>query len=310
MSTQPDRAECRRRGSAAAAVLVGLGLLLALQAGRAAARAARPAHPLIVFLSDFGSVDDAVAICKGVMLSLAPDAQIIDLTHQVTPYSIAEGARLLTRTAPYYPAGTVFVTVIDPGVGTSRRPIVVKTRRQQYFVLPDNGLITQVVDRDGLEGAREIRNGRWLLGGPASSTFHGRDVFSPVAAHLARGDDWTLVGPPVAELARLELPRAVVDEHGVRGSVVALDGPYGNLVTNIDRDSFQRMGYATGEPVRLRLGGEDLTVPLVATFGDVPPGRPLVFIDSRGLLSLAINQGNFAQTYGVTPPAELVIYRK
>ncbi len=307
---QPDRVEREQCRGALAAVFVSLGLLLAAPCGHGAARPVRPARALIVFLSDFGSVDDAVAICKGVMLSLAPDAQIIDLTHQVTPYSIVDGARLLARTAPYYPAGTVFVTVIDPGVGTSRRPIVVKTRRQQYFVLPDNGLVTQVVDRDGLEAAREIRNARWLLGRSASSTFHGRDVFSPVAGHLARGDDWTLVGPPVADLARLELSRAVVDERGVRGSVVALDGPYGNLVTNIDRDTFQQMGYAAGEPVRLRVAGEDLTVPFVATFGDVPPGRPLAFIDSRGQLSLAINQGNFAQIYGVTPPSELVIYRK
>ena len=272
--------------------------------GRAAAR------PLIVFLSDFGTLDDAVAICKGVMLTVAPNSEIIDLTHQVTPYSISEGARLLARTAAYYPAGTVFVTVIDPGVGTSRKSVVVKTKRGQFFVLPDNGLVTPLVDRDGLAGAREIRNPAWLIGGALSSTFHGRDVFSPVAAHLARGDDWTKVGPVVATLTRLEAPQAVVDERGVSGSVVAFDGPYGNLVTNIAGELLSQLGYARGDLVHVKIGAEDLQIPYAATFGDVPVGAPLVYIDSRGLLSLAINQGNFGRAHGVTPPVALVVLRK
>lgn len=244
------------------------------------------------------------------MISVAPDAEIIDLTHQVTPFSISEGARLLARTALYYPAGTVFVTVIDPGVGTSRKSIVVKTRRGQYFVLPDNGLVTPLVDRDGLAGAREISNPAWLIGGKLSSTFHGRDVFSPVAAHLARGDDWWQVGPAVTALTRLETPLAVVDQQGISGSVVALDGPYGNLVTNIAGDDFRALGYVPGDAVRVRLGAEQVTVTYATTFGDVPVGRELAFIDSRGLLSLAINQGDFARSRGINPPAPLVVLRK
>ena len=270
----------------------------------------RAARPLIVFMSDFGTLDDAVAICKGVMLGIAPDAQIVDLTHQVTPYSIAEGARLLARTAPYYPAGTVFVTVIDPGVGTSRRSIVVKSKRGQYFVLPDNGLITPLADRDGVAGVREIRNRGWQLGHATSSTFHGRDVFSPVAAHLARGEDWTLAGPAVTSLTRLEIPQAVTDERGINGSVVALDGPYGNLVTNVSGEAFGQLGHAHGDSVHIRIGSVEFTVPFVVTFGDVPAGQPLLFVDSRGLVSLAINQGNFAQSHAITPPVGLVIYRK
>jgi S-adenosyl-L-methionine hydrolase (adenosine-forming) len=292
--------------------IVGIALLLAWHVGTAAPASSgpRPARPLIVFMTDFGTLDDAVAICKGVMLGIAPGSEIIDLTHQVTPYSIAEGARLLARTAPYYPAGTVFVTVIDPGVGTGRKPIVVKTKRGQYFVLPDNGLVTPVVDRDGLEGAREIQNRDWLLGGSTSSTFHGRDVFAPVAAHLARGENWTRVGPAVTAVARVEVPRPVIEDYGVTGSVVALDGPYGNLVTNIAGDVFRQMGYERGESVRIRVGSVVLTVPFVETFGDVPLGQPLLFLDSRGLLSLAINQGNFARTHGITPPVGLVVYKK
>ena len=161
-------------------MLLPTGLLFAAPAFTLAAPTPKP---LIVFMTDFGTVDDAVAICKGVIKTLAPDAEIIDLTHQVTPYSISEGARLLSRTSQYYPSGTIFLTVVDPGVGTSRRSIIVRTKRSQYFVLPDNGLITLVVDRDGIEGIREITNPKWSLAGSSSSTFHGRDIYSPAAAH-------------------------------------------------------------------------------------------------------------------------------
>jgi hypothetical protein len=290
-----------------ALVMAGVAALVAPPGSRAAEHGHRP---LIVFLSDFGTLDEAVAICKGVMLSIAPDAEVIDLTHQVTPYSIAEGARLLAGTAPYYPSGTVFIAVIDPGVGTSRKPIVVRTRRGQFFVGPDNGLVTPLVDRDGLAGAREIRNPAWTLGSERSSTFHGRDVFSPVAAHLARGEAWAGVGPALGALTRLEIPRATLDERGIRGNVVGLDGPYGNLVTNISGAEFSALGYAPGDPVHIRVGTEELAVPLAGTFGDVPVGAALLFVDSRGLVSLAINQGNFATTHRVGPPAELLIFRR
>ena len=289
--------------------LCTLGLLLA-RTVVPQAQALEQHRPLIVFMSDFGELDDAVAICKGVMKSIAPDAEIIDLTHQVTPYSISEGSRMLVRTAQYYPAGTIFVTVIDPGVGTSRKSIVLKTRRGQYFVQPDNGLVTQVAKRDGVEAIREITNPRWELQGSSSSTFHGRDVYSPVAAHLARGDDWTQVGPVLANYTRLEVPQASVDAQGIRGLVVALDGPYGNLVTNIDRDIFDRLGFQLGDSVRVAIGSTELSVPFRRTFGEVAPGSTLLFIDSRGLVSFAINQGNFAEKYRITPPAPLRVFRK
>jgi S-adenosyl-L-methionine hydrolase (adenosine-forming) len=277
----------------------------------AAAAANAPAHgrPLIVFMTDFGVIDDAVAICKGVMKTIAPDADIIDITHQVKPYSISEGARLLVRTAQYYPAGTVFVTVIDPGVGTSRKSIVLKTRRGQFFVQPDNGLITQVADRDGVDGVREITNPEWQRHEP-SSTFHGRDVYSPVGAHLARGDDWTQVGPLLTAFTRLEVERATMDATGIKGLVVALDGPYGNLVTNIGREQFRQLGFRLGDTVRISVGSSELSVPFRRTFGEAAPGSALLYIDSRGLVSLALNQGNFAAKYRVVPPAPLVIFRK
>jgi S-adenosyl-L-methionine hydrolase (adenosine-forming) len=266
--------------------------------------------PLIVFLTDFGTVDDAVAICKGVIKTLAPDAEIIDLTHQSTPYSISEGARFLGRTSQYYPPGTIFLTVIDPGVGTSRRSIIVKTGRGQYFVLPDNGLITLVAERDGIEGIREIMNPKWTLAASMSSTFHGRDVYSPAAAHLARGEDYKDAGRALKDVTRLDIPRVTVNSAGVQGQVVALDGPFGNLVTNVARDDFAKLGYQVGDTVHVRVGEKEFTVPFVKTFGAVPVGKPLLYIDSRGLMSLAINQGNFAAVNGIVPPLPMKILPK
>jgi hypothetical protein len=301
----------RFRRAPKAVILCWLLLLNGVLCGAPAGALAAPAtKPLIVFMTDYGTVDDAVAICKGVIKTLAPDAEIIDLTHEVTPYSISEGARLLGRTSSYYPPGTVFLTVIDPGVGTSRRSIIVKTKRGQYFVLPDNGLITLVVERDGIEGIREITNPNWSLAGSSSSTFHGRDIYSPAAAHLQRGDDWTDAGPELKNVTRLDIPRVTVDSTGIQGQVVALDGPFGNLVTNIEGRDLAKLGYHVGDAVRVRLSGSEYSVPFVATFAAVPVGKPLLFIDSRGLASLAINQGNFASKHGISPPVPLVILPK
>lgn len=140
--------------------------------------AMKPAsRPVIVFMTDFGTANDAVAICKAVIIAIVPDVRIMDITHQVSPFSIAEGARYLAGVTPYYPSGTVFLVVVDPGVGTSRKAVVVKSKKGQLFVLPDNGLITPVADRDSVEGAREITNPAWMIGDKVSSTFHGRDIF-------------------------------------------------------------------------------------------------------------------------------------
>ena len=139
--------------------------------------AAAPRKPTIVFMTDFGTANDAVAICKAVILGISPDSRIMDITHQVTPFQIEEASRDLFGVTPYYPAGTVFLVVVDPGVGTSRKAIIVKSKKGQFFVLPDNGLISAVLDRDGLEGAHEISNQNWMIQAAVSSTFHGRDIF-------------------------------------------------------------------------------------------------------------------------------------
>jgi S-adenosylmethionine hydrolase len=266
--------------------------------------------PTVVFMTDFGIVDDSVALCKGVMYGITPNLRIVDLTHQVNAFSIRDGARFLFGTTPYFPSGTVFVAVVDPTVGSTRKAVVVKSKRGQFFVLPDNGLMTMVEDRDGIEAIREITNPDWMVGARISSTFHGRDIFSPVGAHIARGDDWTQVGPPVKELVRLDLKSASVDDKGLTGEVIALDGPFGNLVTNISTEDFLKLGYERGDKLKVTIAGHEVEMPFVRTFSDVPLKHPLLYIDSRGRASFALNQASFAAAYNIDPPQPIFIPRK
>jgi len=261
-------------------------------------------------MTDFGTANDAVALCKAVMLSIAPDVRIMDITHQVTPFQIEEGARLLEAVSPYYPPGTVFVTVVDPGVGTSRKAIIVKTKKGQYFVLPDNGLITPVLDRDGLDSAREITNQTWMIQAPVSSTFHGRDIFSPAGAHLAAGWDFNLAGPLVPELVRLNPKLSTTTDKGVDGLIIALDDPFGSLVSNIPGDEFKKLGYVLGDKIRIEINKKPVTLPYAKTFMDVPVGDILLFIDSRDRVSIAINQGSYSKKFGIEPPGTIFIPRK
>jgi S-adenosylmethionine hydrolase len=291
-------------------VIFGLLSLFLLGSFVSAEQAPAQYPPTVVFMTDFGTVDDSVALCRGVMYGITPNLRIVDLTHQVTPFSIQDGARFLFGATPYFPAGAVFVVVIDPGVGSTRKAIVVKSKRGQFFVLPDNGLMTMVEDRDGIESAREITNQDWMIGNKISSTFHGRDIFSPVGARVARGDDWTKVGPEIKQLIRLDLKPAKIDDRSLSGQVIALDGPYGNLVTNINADLFLNMGYRHGEKVSVTIGGRVIEMPFVRTFSDVSLKQPLLFVDSRGRVSFAVNQGNFAQTYGIEPPQPISIPKK
>jgi S-adenosylmethionine hydrolase len=290
-------------------LLVSLLLLFALHVLRAQST---PAPRVIGFMTDFNVKDDAVGICKAVMFGIAPDARIIDITHQVSPFDIAQAGRFLAGSAPYFPHDAVFVAVIDPTVGSTRKAIIVKSKLGQYFVLPDNGMITQTADRDGLVGAREITNPAWMIGAKLSSTFHGRDIFSPAGAHLARGDDWTAAGPAldVSKLVRLENNNAMINANGLHGQVIGTDGPFGNLVTNVPAETFTKLGYKLGDHVPVTIAGIRYVLPFVKTFSDVPVGDGLLYIDSRGRLSLGIDQGNFAEVRHVAPPVPLEIPAK
>ncbi len=271
----------------------------------ATALRAQPTQHVVGFMTDFDVKDDAIGICKAVMEGIDPGIRIIDISHQVSPYDIAEGARFLAGSAPYFPANSVFVVVIDPGVGSTRKAIVAHSRRGQYFVLPDNGLLT-LMPSDGpdqIVEAREITNPAWMIGERLSSTFHGRDVFSPAGAHLARGDNWAEAGPKleVTKLVRLDIHNPTLDTTGLLAEVLGLDGPFGNVILNVSSETFAKLGYHLGDQVPVRLDRHVYTIPYVKTFSDVPVANPLLYIDSRGRVALSLNQRNFAEQYKVTP---------
>jgi len=275
--------------------------------GAAQAASTRPA---IVFMTDFGTANDAVAICRAVIYGIAPDVRITDITHQVTPYSIEEASRFLYGVTPYYPAGTVFLVVVDPGVGTSRKAIAVKSKKGQYFILPDNGVITPVLDRDGLEEAREIANQHWMIQAPVSSTFHGRDIFSPAAAHLAEGWEFNLVGPTLQQLVRLSAKASVTSDKGIDGDLIGLDDPFGSLVTDIPGEEFKKLGYNVGDKVLVTINKKLVALPFAKTFMDVPVGESLLYIDSRGRVGIAVNQDSYSRKFNIAPPGKVFIPRR
>jgi hypothetical protein len=177
-------------------------------------------------------------------------------------------------------------------------------------VLPDNGIITPVIERDGLQSVREITNRSWMISDAISSTFHGRDIFSPAAAHLAAGWDFNKAGPEVDQLVRLQPKTSVMNERGIDGEVIGLDDPYGSLITDVPGDDFKKLGYNLGDRVTVQIGRKAVVVPFVKTFMGVPVGESLLYIDSRGHVGIAVNQGNYAAKFNVAPPVKIFIPRK
>jgi S-adenosylmethionine hydrolase len=263
-------------------------------------------RPFISFLSDFGS-DSAAAICRGVMLGIASDAQIVDISHSVRKYAIRDGAFLLWASLPWMPIG-VHVAVVDPGVGTSRRPIALQTGRDDILIGPDNGLLVPAAERlGGIQAARELANPAWMLP-ERSATFHGRDIFAPMAAHLAIGGAFDEVGPGVdpASLESMRLPTATVLPGALETSVVYIDS-FGNLrLAGSRADLAKAVGpLESGRPLRVEVApdgdspGFAETAPWARTFGEIPLGAPLLYEDSFGELALADNQASAAERLGI-----------
>ena len=269
----------------------------------------------LVFQTDFGLKDGAVCTMKGVAFGVDPDLRIFDLTHEIPAFSIWEAAQRLEQTASYWPGGTVFVSVVDPGVGTDRKSIVAKTKTGHFFVTPDNGTLTFIAESMGIEAVREIDEKVNRLGGSEESyTFHGRDVYSYTGARLASGAiGFTEVGPELpAEVFRIPYQKAVCEKGVVKGNIPILDSQYGNIWTNIGKDVFAGLKPELGQPflVTILKGEEEIykeKVLYVHTFGDVPEGDVLLYQNSLGNLSLAINMDDFAGTYGVDSGPEWTV---
>lgn len=261
-------------------------------------------RPIIGFLTDFG-LDGAAATCRAVMLSICRDAQIVDIGHTVRKYAIRDGGFLLRFALPYFPVG-VHVAVVDPGVGTRRRPIGIRTGRGDVLIGPDNGLLIPPAEAlGGIDEVRELANRElWLP--VTTSTFHGRDIFAPVAAHLANGDsDFAAVGPTLeaADLVRLPAPEATVTDGAIETVVTYVDS-FGNVRLAGGAEELARAfgELVDGQPLAVEFGGDR---PLReasrygTTFGVVPTGASLVYVDSLGNLAMADNQGNLAARLGI-----------
>jgi S-adenosylmethionine hydrolase len=251
-------------------------------------------------MTDFGLEDDAVGLMRGVIHAIAPRSAIADLTHRVPAFDVAEGARLLADAPGIYPPGSVFCVVVDPGVGTARRAVVARLADGTCVVAPDNGVLTEVLARHGPATVRVVTN-QALVRKALSATFHGRDVFAPVAAHLAAGTPFEQVGKVVTDLVRLERQEPTRTKTELRGVIEALDLPFGNVWTNVPTDWLEGLGVAKGDLVSVFLGDakQPLRIPFCATFGDVPEGEPLLYMNSRGKLGIALNMANFAEAHGI-----------
>jgi Uncharacterized conserved protein len=261
----------------------------------------------LVYLTDFGVKDGAVSSMKGVAFGVDPEIKIYDLTHEIPNFNIWEGAYRLMQTAPYWPGGTVFVCVVDPGVGTERKSIVLKTKTNHYFVSPDNGLLTLVAEQMGIEEVREIdEDVNRLPGSEESYTFHGRDVYSYTGARLASGNiSFEKVGPPLKQkIVMIDYQRPEIRGDAILGGIPILDIQYGNVWTNIDKKTFERLGVKIEDELMVEIFENDELVyenkiPYVNTFGDVEEGKPLVYLNELLNVSFALNWDNFSETYNV-----------
>ncbi|HTI89902.1 MAG TPA: S-adenosyl-l-methionine hydroxide adenosyltransferase family protein [Puia sp.] len=283
-----------RQAMLKAAIISGL-LLISFWAGAQ--------NRIVVFQSDFGLKDGAVSEMKGVAMGVSTELRLFDLTHEIPAYDIWSAAYRLQQTVPYWPAGTVFVSVVDPGVGTERKSVVLKTRTGQYIVTPDNGTLTLIAESLGIGEIREINEAvNRRQDSKKSYTFHGRDVYAYTAARLAAGViSFEQVGPLLAKQEVVSIPYQKAELKGsiLTGTIPVLDVQYGNVWTNIPAELFQQLKIPFGGVMKVRIlhqGKEVYTgeMPYTSTFGAVAVGQPLAYLNSLLQLSFALNQGDFA----------------
>lgn len=255
-------------------------------------------RPLIALLTDFGTRDAFVGIMKGVILGINPAVDIVDLSHEIPPQDIVAGALVLRSAVPFFPAGTIYVAVVDPGVGTERRALLLETQ-QGFFLGPDNGLLSLAAPPEATKRVIHLVNPAYFLT-PCSRTFHGRDVFAPAAAHLSRGVAASQFGPVVPQIERILLPPVERREGGIAGTVIYIDH-FGNLVTNIGEAdvrpfSKERLFISIGP---MRISG------MVDTYAAVAVGAPAALINSWGMLEIALRNGSAARQFGITIGCEV-----
>lgn len=250
---------------------------------------------IVTLITDFGGAGEYVGALKGAILRVNPDCHVVDLTHQVEPQNLLQAAFILQNTYPFFPPGTVHLVVVDPGVGTRRKAVVVK-REEHLFVSPDNGVLGGILGRKETALGYEIRERKYFLS-PVSDTFHGRDIFAPVAGHLSLGLDPSRLGPQVRALTPLEWPRPRMVKGGLAARILWSDS-FGNLITNLARGEYGRE--LDSRPFQIKGKGWKINR-VYRTYGEGRPGRPMALFGSGGFLEISVNRGNARNTLGLEP---------
>jgi S-adenosyl-L-methionine hydrolase (adenosine-forming) len=260
--------------------------------------------PIITLTTDFGLNDHFVGAMKGVILSIEPEAEIVDICHAVQAFDVLDGALAISQAYTYFPSGTVHMVIVDPGVGTARRPIVVTSERH-HFVAPDNGVLSLIYQREERLSVRHVTGEHYFLQ-PVSQTFHARDIFSPVAAYLAKGVDPMKFGEEVTDFVRFSAPKPKpVNEHTLRGVVLKVDR-FGNLITNITPQDAPMLFGGNPAPFKIVAGTREITE-IKPAYSEGAPGEVFGILGSMGFLEIAANRGAAAQLLGVGKGTEINI---
>lgn len=262
---------------------------------------AQGVNPAIALITDYGDLDPYSAQLKGAILTVNPNARLIELTNSVAPFNVAEGAYLLDQSAQEFPAGTIFVAVIDPQTGTEKTPILLQTKADKYYIGPDNGLFTYVIDREGFKDAWKLDKAQYFRAGGSRSS-HGRDIYGPIAARLASGMAPEKLGTSLTTktLTMLPIKEPTVSSGVVSAQVLHIDH-YGNIIINLASDSEAAAKFKEGNLVKISIGRENYSGPLVKAYGDIEKGRLILLYGGNGLLQIAVNQGSAAKQLKVEP---------
>ncbi|MBS7647291.1 MAG: S-adenosyl-l-methionine hydroxide adenosyltransferase family protein [Candidatus Bathyarchaeia archaeon] len=259
---------------------------------------------LITLTTDFGLIDPYVAEMKAVILGINPNVRIVDITHQIEKFNIRNGAFVLAAASQYFPEGTIHVAVVDPGVGAKRKPILIETAKD-FFIGPDNGILTLAAKNQGIKHIYEIANPKFMLP-KISKTFHGRDIFAPAAAFLSKGAKPSDFGPEIHKIVTPRFARIVKKDDTLSGQVIHVDS-FGNVITNFTSEHLEALGIK--DSVHVKIGDRKLTLRLCKAYADEKAQRPLAIMGSHDFLEISINMGNAAKFFNVKVGDPVTLYR-
>ncbi len=260
------------------------------------------AEPIITLTTDYGAQDHLVGTLKGVILTINPEAKIVDLNHNVVPFDVLDGALSIGAAYSYFPPRTIHVVIVDPGVGTQRRPLLVSTE-QHYFLAPDNGVLSLVYEKESNLIVRHVTAGHYFLN-PISNTFHGRDIFAPVAAWLSKIWQTASFGDEVTDFVRFSLPKPKASNQTIKAVVLRIDH-FGNLVTNLTLEDLPQAVISSGK-LKLQVGNKTIQQ-LAQTYAQGAPDEPCAILGSSGFLEISVNKGNAARALGIQRGAEVTL---